>query len=69
MTTLNILHLYPKEMNLYGDRGNILALTRRAEWRGIDIKVIPFEPGDKLPKKVDIIFGYLSMTGESRGCS
>lgn len=57
MTTLNILHLYPKEMNLYGDRGNILALTRRAEWRGIDVNVIPFEPGDKLPKKVDIIFG------------
>jgi len=44
-------------MNLYGDRGNILALKRRLEWRGIDVEVIPYEPKDKLPKDVDIIFG------------
>ena len=54
---VNILHLYPKEMNLYGDRGNILALKRRLEWRGIGVEVIPYEPGDKLPKKIDVIFG------------
>lgn len=54
---IKILHLYPQEMNLYGDRGNILALVRRAEWRGIKAKVIPYEPGDKLPQDVDIIFG------------
>lgn len=54
---LKILHLYPKEMNLYGDRGNILAIKRRCEWRGIDAEVIPYEPGDQFPKTVDIIFG------------
>ena len=26
--------LYPDLMNIYGDRGNILTLIRRAEWRG-----------------------------------
>lgn len=57
MKTLNILHLYPKEMNLYGDRGNILSLVRRCEWRGLKANIIEYEPGDKFPEKVDIIFG------------
>ena len=26
--------LYPRKMNIYGDRGNVIALQRRAEWRG-----------------------------------
>ncbi len=55
--TINILHLYPKEMNLYGDHGNILALTRRLEWRGHKTNVIHYEPGMEIPKDVDIIFG------------
>ncbi len=55
--TINILHLYPKEMNLYGDHGNILTLKRRCEWRGIKTHVIHYEPGDKYPDDVDIIFG------------
>lgn len=54
---INILHLYPREMNLYGDRGNILALKRRCEWRGIEANILTYEPGDKFPEKVDIIFG------------
>jgi CobQ-like glutamine amidotransferase family enzyme len=54
---LKILHLYPREMNLYGDHGNILALVRRCEWRGIKTEVIHYEPGDKIPDDVDIIFG------------
>ncbi len=31
--------LYPREMNLYGDRGNLLALRRRAERRGVELAV------------------------------
>ena len=55
--SLTILHLYPKEMNLYGDHGNVLALQKRCEWRKIRTKVIAHEPGDPLPKDFDIIFG------------
>ncbi len=55
--TINILHLYPKEMNLYGDHGNLLSIIRRCEWRGFKVNVIHYEPGDKLPEDVDIIFG------------
>ncbi|MGH2348640.1 MAG: type 1 glutamine amidotransferase [bacterium] len=36
---LRICHLYPDLLNLYGDRGNLIALTARARWRGIDVRV------------------------------
>src|SRR5438132_1290399 len=36
---LRIAHLYADEMNIYGDRGNILTLVKRAEWRGIAVSV------------------------------
>ena len=32
---LRVLALYPEQMNIYADRGNILFLRRRCEWRGI----------------------------------
>ncbi|MDD5952879.1 MAG: glutamine amidotransferase [Oscillospiraceae bacterium] len=32
---IKICHLYPDILNLYGDRGNIIAMQRRLEWRGI----------------------------------
>ncbi len=33
---LRVLSLYPEQMNIYADRGNIVFLRRRCEWRGID---------------------------------
>src|SRR5437870_12685493 len=36
---LRICHLYPDLLNLYGDRGNLMALAHRAQWRGIDVHV------------------------------
>ncbi len=55
--TFNICHLYPDLLNLYGDRGNILALQKRCEWRGIETAVHAvgldqaFDPG-----RYDLIF-------------
>ncbi len=37
--TFRICHLYPELMNIYGDRGNIIALRRRCEWRGLRVEV------------------------------
>jgi CobQ-like glutamine amidotransferase family enzyme len=37
--TLTIGWLYPELMSTYGDRGNIIVLQKRAEWRGIDVEV------------------------------
>jgi len=36
---IRICHLYPDLMNIYGDRGNIIALIRRAEWAGLEVEV------------------------------
>lgn len=36
---LIIGHMYPDLLNLYGDRGNIITLKRRCEWRGIDTEI------------------------------
>ena len=36
---LNITWLFPKEMSTYGDRGNILTLKKRCEWRGIEVNI------------------------------
>lgn len=55
--SLTILQLYPNDMNIYGDNGNVLVLQRRAEWHGYDTTVIGYNPGDTFPKNVDIIVG------------
>ena len=54
---LRLAHLYPKLMNIYGDRGNIMCLKRRCELRGIEFGVSELGPGDKLqPKDIDMVF-------------
>lgn len=55
--SLHIVHLYPKEMNIYGDTGNVLVLLRRLEWRGIDVKLSRIGVGQKVPADADIIIG------------
>ncbi len=55
---LRIAHLYPGQMNIYGDRGNILSLRKRLEWRGIGAEVTEVGPGDEFdPADHDIVFG------------
>ena len=54
---LRLAHLYPKQMNLYGDRGNILCLRRRCEERGIELAVDELGIGEPLdPAACDLIF-------------
>lgn len=54
---INICHLYPDLLNLYGDRGNIFALKKRCEWRNIEINIHNISIGDKFaPEDYDIIF-------------
>jgi lipid II isoglutaminyl synthase (glutamine-hydrolysing) len=45
---IKIYHLYPSQLNLYGDRGNMLALRRRAEWQDIEAEIIPVGPGSRI---------------------
>lgn len=54
---ITILQLYPRDMNIYGDNGNVLTVRRRLEWQGYEVEVIEHNPGDKLPSSVDIVIG------------
>lgn len=54
---LVIVSLYPRDMNIYGDRGNVLALTRRARAHGFAPRVVEVNPGDELPGRVDVVIG------------
>lgn len=55
--TFSICHLYPDLLNLYGDRGNILALQKRCEWRGIEVSVHPVGLGQAFdPDRYDLVF-------------
>lgn len=38
--SLNIVHLYPDLLNLYGDKGNIACMQKRLNWRGIDANIL-----------------------------
>jgi CobQ-like glutamine amidotransferase family enzyme len=54
---LRLLALYPEQMNIYADRGNILFLQRRCEWRGIPFRYAAAGPGDGFdPAEHDLIY-------------
>lgn len=38
---LKIGWLYPDLMSTYGDRGNVIILQKRCQWRGIDANIVP----------------------------
>lgn len=57
MMKLRLLSLYPDQMNIYADRGNILFLQQRCRWRGIDFEVTRCGPGEQFdPGAHDLIY-------------
>jgi CobQ-like glutamine amidotransferase family enzyme len=58
VSDLVIAHLYPYEMNIYGDTGNVIALRRRLEWRGIGVRVEAVPVGSPFDfDGADLVFG------------
>jgi CobQ-like glutamine amidotransferase family enzyme len=56
-TCLRLAHLFPDRLNLYGDRGNVATLVRRAGWRGIAVDVRPvLRADDEIPPDTRILF-------------
>jgi hypothetical protein len=56
MSTVRVCHLYPNELNIYADRGNIAVLRRRLEWRGHALAVIEAGIGDAIPEDADMYY-------------
>lgn len=65
MKKVIIAHLYPREMSIYGDLGNVITLQKRLEWRGYEAEVRPIEVGEPFDfAEADIVFGG---GGQDRG--
>jgi lipid II isoglutaminyl synthase (glutamine-hydrolysing) len=56
--------LYPDLMNIYGDRGNILTLLKRAEWRDYEPRLL--ELGRGTTKKMDEVDVFFFGGGQDR---
>ena len=49
--------LYGNEMNIFGDRGNVIALLQRARWRGLPAEVVTIGVGDRYVEgSYDLLF-------------
>lgn len=57
--SLTIGWLYPELMSTYGDRGNMLVLQKRSEWRGISVSILPITPDtvNSELSTVNLLFG------------
>jgi len=54
---LRLIALYPEQMNIYADRGNVLFLQRRCEWRGIGFSYTACGSGEAFePDEHDLIY-------------
>ena len=55
--TVRLWHLYPREMNIYADRGNIAVLAQRLRRRGLDLEMHEGGPGETVPGGgVDLVY-------------
>jgi lipid II isoglutaminyl synthase (glutamine-hydrolysing) len=55
--TLRVCALYPDLMNIYADRGNLLLLERRCQWRGIGFDLQSSGLGERLdPDGADLYY-------------
>lgn len=54
---IHVLQLYPRDMNIYGDTGNVLVLQRRLERYGYEPIIHSYNVGDAFPDEIDIIVG------------
>ena len=54
---IDIVSLYPKDMNIYGDTGNVLAITRRLRLYGYDPQAHLVNQGDPWPQHADMVLG------------
>jgi len=54
--TLRVCALYPDLMNIYADRGNLLVLQRRCQWRGLGFELLASGLGEPLDASAADLF-------------
>src|SRR3954453_5800991 len=67
---LRVCALYPDLMNIYADRGNLLMLERRCEWRGIEFELVAAGMGDRIdPDAHDLFYMGGGQDRDQRLCA
>ena len=66
---IDIVSLYPKDMNIYGDSGNVLTIQRRLALYGYEPRVHAYNQGDAWPEHVDMILAAAAKTPARRKSS
>jgi CobQ-like glutamine amidotransferase family enzyme len=54
---INLVHLYPREMSIYGDLGNTRCLAQRIRRHGYEVRVHDHHPGSTLPDQPHLFMG------------
>jgi lipid II isoglutaminyl synthase (glutamine-hydrolysing) len=54
---IKVVHIYPREMSIYGDLGNTRALASRLRWHGYDPLVHQHHPGNDFPADAHLVLG------------
>ncbi|MEO8828149.1 cobalamin biosynthesis protein CobB [Lapillicoccus sp.] len=54
---IDLVHLYPREMSIYGDLGNTRCLAQRIRRHGYDVHVHDHHPGSTLPDTPALLMG------------
>ena len=68
--TLRVCALYPELMNIYADRGNLLLLRRRCEWRGVGFELTASDLGEPLdPEQADLFYVGGGQDRDQRLCA
>ncbi len=55
-TRIRVCHLYPDQLNIYADRGNIAVFRSRSERRGYELEVLGVGVGEVLARDCDLIY-------------
>lgn len=55
--TITLVHLYPREMSIYGDLGNTRCLEARIRRHGYTPVAVGHAPGDELPDRPHLFLG------------
>jgi CobQ-like glutamine amidotransferase family enzyme len=66
---LRVCALYPELMNIYADRGNLLMLERRCQWRGIAFELTASTLGDELRDEYDLYYMGGGQDADQRRCA
>jgi CobQ-like glutamine amidotransferase family enzyme len=68
--TLRVCALYPELMNIYADRGNLLLLQRRCEWRGIGFELMRSDLAEPIdPDQADLFYVGGGQDRDQRLCA